>query len=405
MRFNVVEFVEKIPAMDLSKTIPATEFEDRIARIRHALQRRDLDAGFAFGNELKPGDTGWLTGYDPHLEDAACIVGPKKVFILGGPEGAAYAEEMKRVGEFRNVMELKIPEEDYPGAEFYGIAELFKEACGEQPRKIGMLSLDSFLPVGLHQLIRSSTGAEIVDATDILLKARYIKSSSEQEVMRVAAQISTWAMKAMVAATEPGVRETEIAACADYVMRYLGADGRPGVSTLVNSGARISNVVGRASNKIIGEGELVLLGLGARFQGLSSSISRTLIAGNGSNDQRRLLEVGEKAYELAAAKLGYEMPASGPDLSVHEYLAAFGLRPLYSVVHNIGWTEAMEGYGAATRYSTYSFPKNVTLMVDVGIFGCPFESLEPAYVGLRFEDPFLIDDAGRLEKLTDLPIH
>lgn len=404
MSFDVVDFTNAIPAIDLSKRIPIPEFEERIARVRYVLKERDLDAGFAFGSELKPGDTGWLTGYDPHLEDTACIVGPKKVFILGGPEGAAYAEEMKMVGEFRNLMELKIPEEDYPGAEFFGIADLFKEACGESPRRIGMLSLYSFLPVGLHQLVRASTGAEIVDATDILLKERYIKSSSEQQVMRVAALISTWAMRAMVAAIEPGARETQVAACADYVMRYLGADGRPGVSTLVNSGSRISNVVGRASNKIIEEGDLVLLGLSARYQGLSSSISRTLIVGDGSSDQQKLLQIGEKAYELAAQKLGYGMPASGPDLAVHEYLAPFGLRPLYSVIHNIGWTEAMEGYGAATRYSKYSFPKNVTLMVDVGIFGSPFESLESSCVGLRFEDPFLINDAGGLEKLTDLPI-
>jgi len=404
MKFNVADFAGRIPRVDLSKKIPAAEYEERIDRVRKEIDSRGIDVGFAFGTELKPGDTGWLTGYDPHLEDTACIVGPKAVFLLGGPEGAAYAEEMKKAGEFRNLFELKIPEEDYPGATFFTLAELFEEACGGKPRRIGLLSLDSFLPAGMLELIRSSAEAEIVDATDILLKARYIKSKNEQAVMKVAAEISTWAMRALIAVIEPGVRETEAAACADYVMRFLGADGRPGVTTLVNSGERISNVLGRASNKIIREGDSVLLGLSARYEGLSSCVSRTIMVGKGTADQEELLQHGERAYNLAVEKLGYNMPASGPDLAVHEYLKPLGLYPSYSVVHNIGWTEAMEGYGAATRYSEYTFPKNVTLMVDVGIFGLPFKSVQPQYVGLRMEDPFLINDSGELEKLSDLPI-
>jgi Xaa-Pro aminopeptidase len=404
MNFNVVDFASRIPPIDLSTKIPVAEYEQRIDRIRGELHSRQIDIGFAFSTELKPGDTGWLSGYDPHLEDAACIVGPRAVFILGGPEGAPYAEEMKKVGEFRNLFELKIPEEDYPGATFFTLAELFEEACGSKPKRIGLLSLDSFLPVGMLELIRSSTDAEVVDATDILLKARYIKSKNEQAVMKVAAKISTWAMRALIAAVEPGMRETEAAACADYVMRFLGADGRPGVTTLVNSGDRISNVLGRASNKIIREGESVLLGLSARYEGLSSSISRTITVGQTARDQEELLRHGERAYHLAVQSLGYGMPASGPDLAVHEYLQPLKLHPLYSVVHNIGWTEAMEGYGAATRYSVYVFPKNVTLMVDIGIFGVPFRTIRPRYVGLRMEDPFLINDSGELEKLTDLPI-
>jgi hypothetical protein len=43
-------------------------------------------------------------------------------------------------------------------------------------------------------------------------------------------------------------------------------------------------------------------------------------------------------------------------------------------------------------------------MLDVGVFGCQFRSLEPQHVGMRMEDPYLIDADGRLRKLTDLPV-
>lgn len=402
--FDVVRFTQEIPPIALASGLPSAVHEERIERTRQMLRERTLDVGFAYGNELKPGDTGWLTGYDPHLEDTACIVGAKKLIILGGPEGAAYAREMKKVGEYRNVEELKIPEEDYPGATFDSLGDLLEEACGGPVKRIGLLSMKSYFPVSLMELLEGAAREAVVDASDFLLKAKYHKDERELAIMETAALISTWAMRAMVEAVQPGMKETQVAACADYVMKFLGADGRPGVHTLVNSGRRISNVIGRASNKVIEEGDLVLLGLSARYEGLASSISRTLAAGKASADSLELLEHGATAYERAERKIGFNLPAKGPDIAARSYLTGVGLHQMYSAVHGIGWTEAMEGIGAATQYSRYDFPRSIALMLDVGIFGCPFKGLPAEKVGLRIEDPFLIDGRGTLRKLTDLPL-
>jgi Xaa-Pro aminopeptidase len=403
MRFDLAKFMSKLDPIDLDVSIPAPEFESRIERTRAMLQERSIDVGFACGNELKPGDVGWLTGYDPHLEDTACIVGRKKVFVLGGPEGAAYANELKKAGDFRNLDALKIPEEDYPGAVFHSMADLLEEANGGKVGTIGLLSPESYLPVSLLRLLEEY-GAATKDASDFLLKSRYIKSAAEQRIIRIAAIISTHAMRAMASSVHAGVRETEVAAIGDYVMRALGADGRPGVSTLVNSGSRISNVIGRASNKEICAGDMVLLGLSARFQGLASSVSRTVVAGEESPDQKELLDRSADAYRAAEKRIVFGKTASGPDIAARESLKAHGLSPMYSVVHNIGWTEAMEGFGAATQYSDYPFPRNITIMLDIGIFGTAFRGLVPSMVGMRMEDPFLINNEGETEKLADLPV-
>ena len=47
---------------------------------------------------------------------------------------------------------------------------------------------------------------EIIDASEILLDCRYQKSPQELEMMSIAARISTYAMKAMIAAIRPGLR-------------------------------------------------------------------------------------------------------------------------------------------------------------------------------------------------------
>ena len=403
MNFDVKHFVESLPSIDLSMRIPRSEYESRLERVRAQLKARGLDIGIAFGNELRPGDTGWLTAYDPQLEPTAVVLGPKAALILGGPEGEAYARETKMVGDFRNVLEFKIPEEDYPGYTFTQLADAMKEACGSDPKRIGMLTLPSILPLEVHKLIGESSSAEVVDASDLMLEYRYNKSPLELAMMSIAGRISTYAMKAMLECIEPGMRETEVAACADYVQKATGAD-RLGINTIVCSGWRASNVIGRASNKILQENEMVVLGCSARYDGLTSCLGRTVFLGKLGKDQGALMEHAIGAYRKGIAKIGCDRPANQVDQTVRSMLDPVGLSPLYSVVHGIGWTEAMEGKGAATQHSTWKFPKGTAFMVDLGIFGRSFGKLPAKEVGLRIEDPYSIDHEGNVNVFTDLPL-
>lgn len=396
---TIEHFVESI---DLTTT-PASEYHEREARLRGALSARGLDVGFAFGNELFPGDTGWLTGYDPQIEPTAVAIGEAATLLIGGPEGEAYASESSKVGSFRNVTEFKIPEEDYPGYSFVPLASVLAEACGRSPRRVGLLTLPSVVPVSIVRLIESVDGIELVDAGDIMLDLRYHKSPNELAMMRKAAHISTNAMKAMLYFIKPGMRELELAAYAEYVMKAMGAD-RTGFSTILCSGDRAPNVIGRASNRVMEEGDMVVLGASARFDGLASCIGRTVVLGAPSEAQRRLFDRAVAAFEVGRSQIAHERPASAVDRTVREILDPLGLSPLYSLVHGIGWTEAMEGKGAATQHSEWNFPSGTAFMVDLGIFGCGFEEIPASRLGLRLEDPYVIDHAGETERMTDLPL-
>jgi len=402
MKFNPQTFVEALPSLDLSTNVPSEEFSERVNRVKQELAKKKIDIAFTYGDEHRPGDTGWLTGYDPQIESTAVVIGPKKALLLGGPEGQYYAEEMMRVGEYRNLVEYKIPEEDYPGFEFTTLKDVFKEAYGSEIKRIGLLTTKENIPHHIMNIL-NDTGAEIVDISDWLLQAKYYKSESELKVMRIAARITTYAMEAMIRATEPGIRELEVAACGDYVLKYMGAD-RYGVDTIVASGERAHTVLGRASNKVIKEGELVLLTISARYEGLTSCLGRTVVAGHPNDDQKEFFQHTAKAYTLCVDKLGYGKPAREVDRMARNYLKKLGVEPMYSVVHNIGWTEAMEGMGAATQYSEYNFPKSIALQLDIGIFGKTYRGISAKQMGFRLEDPFCINHEGKAEKMTILPI-
>jgi Xaa-Pro aminopeptidase len=405
MAFDVCSFVKNLEPIDLERKIPKSEYESRIKTLQGILNNRGFDVGIAFGNELRPGDTGWLTGYDPQIEPTAAVIGKKGLFVLGGPEGEAYAKETMMAGTFINVLEFKIPEEDYPGYEFMPLNKILFEAAGIEPKKIGILTLPSILPLEIFQLLKEIPNTEIIDASEILLDCRYQKSPQELEMMSIAARISTYAMKAMIAAIRPGLRELEVAACADYVMKAMGAD-RVGISTIVCSGWRAPNVIGRASNKIIEEGDMIDLTVSARYDGLASCMGRTVIAGKAHPDQLEFIDIAIKAYEKGIEAISYSKPASEVDRIVRSILDPQGLSPLYSLVHGIGWTEAMEGKGAATQHSTWNFPKGIAFMLDLGIFGRSFKSLDKNHMGLRIENPFIIDHEGNTKCLTvDLPLY
>jgi Xaa-Pro aminopeptidase len=408
MDFNLSEYMRgtygrglRLP--DLSKKIPVEEFGKRVEMLREALGELGVDVAFAYGDERSPGDVGWLTGYHPHIESALVVVGRKKVLVLGGPCGEAYAKETMRTGEFRCLEELVIPGEDYPGVRFDKIDHVLREASGGAPKAIGNMTARDTVPVAVVDLMKEAVEAEVRDCSRWMVQARYRKSPAELSMMAIAAYISTWGMDAMLHSIEPGKRETECAAVAEYVMKSMGADTF-GFNTIVCSGLRASNVLGRAGNKVIEDGDLVVLGTSARSEGMTAALGRTVVVGAKPHpDKIELIAHCVKAYESCKGSYKCGAPAKEVDLAARNHLRSVGLDGLHNTVHGIGWTECMEGSGEATQHSSYVFPKGIASQIDVGVFGRAFKSLSPAEVGVRVENPWVIDHEGNSCSLTYLP--
>ncbi len=401
MKFNVHEYVQALPPLDLSLRMPPAEFAARVGKLREELAGRRLDAAVAYGTEYRPGDAGWLTGYDPHIEYTMVVVGPEKVLVLGSPDALRYAEEMMRVGEFRCLSASGIPDADYPGYQYVSLREAIAEACGRPGRDVGLLTPAEVLTWEARQILQQAIEGKIVPMSDTMADLRYLKSDEELRMMRVAAQLSTWGMEAMLRAIQPGVRELQAAACADYAMKYMGAD-RLGFTTIVMSGSRVTSNIGRATERVMQAGDMVVLGTSARYEGLTSALGRTVVVGGAGADQAELIGHAARAHELAAGKLVCGQPARLVDQASRDYLKTVDLAPMYNVGHGIGWTEVFEK-GIASRHSDYDFPAGIAIQIDVGIVGVPYKSLPADRVGLRIEDPFIIDGAGKTERLTGLP--
>lgn len=372
------------------------ELVDRLARLREPMERHGVQAALAHGTSFMPGDVQYLTGYDPQLESAAVLITAKRMIGLGGPEGQAMFADQALLGDWRNLSAFKIPGQTYD-LRFWTLTEVLEETLGAIPASVAALSEPNIVP---WEAVRGLTdaGVELRDASWILRELRYRKSPVELELYRTASGIATDAMRAMLAEVGPDVCELDVAAAADAAVKRGGAYAT-GFDAIVCSGPRIDTIIGRASPRIIRDGDLVMLGVSPRYEGYASALGRTVVAGRPTSEQDAFLDRGAEALELAAQALVPGRPARQVDLAARSHLEGHGLGRfhIYGVGHGIGLSECLEDR-TATAVSDYELPTGIAMMLDVGLFG------HPEFHGARHEDPFLIDHDGHVERLTDLPV-
>jgi len=381
----------------LTKHIPEHEYKERAEKVRRNLADEGLEVAIAYATEHMPGDVQYLTGYDPHLENVALLVTPDRMIALGGAEGAKMFEDGARFGEWRNLTLFEIPFQDYGDTKFWTLPEILRDVLGKMPKEIGILSAGNVISSEMMELIKGvGMPGEVRDVSHIMAKARYEKSPIELHMYEIAGAIATQAMRAVLKQVGPGVRELELAAEADHVMKKMGAYSY-GFDAIICSGPRINTIIGRSANRVIREGELVMLGVSPRYEGYTSALGRTVVAGTASSEQQEFLDFGIEAYYLAAKEFKFGNPAKRVDIAAREYLTSAGLGRYhtYGVGHGIGFTECLEGK-TATSVSDYEIPAGISMMLDVGLFGVP------KHFGARHENPQMIDQGGSARVLTDL---
>ena len=145
---------------------------------------------------------------------------------------------------------------------------------GYEGGKIGIVGLigagyaaEGSIPYMTFQNLKSLLPkAKFVDATNILTKARMIKSKEEIAMIEKASELANMEINTALKMLKPGIRERDIMVEMDYVSMKAGAEFGRDHWTLLNSGEGYP-VNHRDTNKIIQNGEILQLGHYTRFAG------------------------------------------------------------------------------------------------------------------------------------------
>jgi Xaa-Pro aminopeptidase len=249
------------------------------------------------------------------------------------------------------------------------------------------------LPIESWRALAKSVGGEekLEPANNLIREIRKIKDRQEIELIRKACNLTSEGMRVAFETIKPGITEKEVAVEVEYAMRKKGSDGT-GFDTIVASGVYSAFPHGACSNRIIREGDLVVVDLGATYEFYRSDMTRTFTAGKSSEKQRKIYETVKLAHQKAFETIKPNIPAREVDAAARQVIEAAGYGEFF--VHNLG-----HGVGLEVHEAPILSPDSKDVLAAGNVVTDEPGIYLPAYGGVRIEDTVLITQTGA-EKLT-----
>ena len=239
-------------------------------------------------------------------------------------------------------------------------------------------------------------GTEMVATDGLVEDLRRVKDAGEVARIKAACAMADAALAAVRHRLGEGATEAEVALELEWQMRRLGADG-PSFDTIVASGPNGAMPHHRAGERRITDGDLVVIDFGALFDGYHSDMTRTVMVGQPTETQRRMLDAvhASQAAGVAAVRSGVEAR------DVDEACRA--------VLRDAGWEDAfVHGTGHGVGLDIHESPRvsptapgslcdGHVVTVEPGVY-------LPEHGGVRIEDTVVVTANG-CRTLTLAPKH
>ncbi len=381
--------------------IPDSEFIERVEKVQKIMAEKGYDFLLCYGNEAEPQFVRYFSDYWPSFETAGVLIPVKgQAKLLIGPETLTYASDRSRISDIRQLKAFRESSEpEYPGKKLSTFNEVFEECMpNAKIKKFGVAGLP-LLTVGIYNDLMqslSSYGDVVLEkADDVVSSLRMYKTENELACMREAARITRETFDYVLENIKVGMTEAQVVGLALGKMHELGAE-RESYPLWVLTGEGSDQAISRPRQKVIKEGDMTFLQIGARYEGYASSIGRPVVFGTATPEQKRLIEAGYALQEkiLAFTKAG--VPAKDVADYHKKLICEMGLEDhyLYGPFHGNGLMEG-EAPWVETN-STYLLEENMTFCSDL------FLGSHKTKIGLRIEDVVRITKDG-CENITNYP--
>ncbi|MFH0797662.1 MAG: Xaa-Pro peptidase family protein [Candidatus Omnitrophota bacterium] len=378
------------------RSITKEGFHKRIRSIQEEMERRKIDAIMVYGDEYRKENLRYVSNFWPIFERASVFIGRKGDPILAGaPEGEKYAREMAVWDDYRNIKEflcVSVPEEiDYPLADFSSLREILGETMGAG-KKLGLAGSRDIPHIIHERILKASPAIEIVPADDILEKMRLIKSESEVLCLKEAGRLAGIAYEELLKNAVPGQTELYATGKAEGAARSAGAEGI--TFTVFGSGQRTNTIIGRPTEKVIEDGDMMMVSIAVQYEGYVATAEFPFVAGKMSEEQKFLIGTLIEATNvglpyLKAGKPMQEFVRAVRNVFRKKNLAQYDI---YPPLHGCGLAEAESPY--PDEDTGAPFQAGMTVNTDISLFGHPAGSN-------RIEEGFVITEKG-MESLTPL---
>lgn len=369
------------------QVIPDSEFRQRFNKIQEEVNKRDLDGLLIHSNESDFANVRYLSDYWPIFESAGVLVFKEgKPILIIGPESETFAQDRSKIPAIRKILEYReSAEPEYPDMSLDTFEQIFRERLPSGINRLGVAGY-SIIPVPVYEVLKKAVpNIEIVRADDILAQMRMRKSPNEITLLREANRISGLALEETLKAIRPGVTELQLVGTAQKAMYENGAEYES-MPQYIFSGKSTTHAISRPSYKVLREGEMIQLGIGARVSGYAASIGRPLCLGKMPSEMRKLTQAGLDAHLKTMEWVKAGISAKEVAEKFYSYLndRGFGKNVLYGPCHGIGLIEVERPW--IELNSQFVLEENMTFQVDT--FLCTRD------YGLRWEDAVRVTREG-----------
>lgn len=331
---------------------------------------------------------------------ALLINRPEDRYYLSGFSGSnAYLLLLEKqnylITDFRYVEQAKNETEGfeirmYQRSELYNtIADILTE------NNLSELTLDSSaVTYQEYSTFKDSLDIDLRMIPNILREIRSVKEQKEIDIIQAAQSISEKAFTKMIDKIRPGVSERDLSVELEYQMLLLGAS-RIAFPNIVASGKRSALPHGRATDKLIEDGDFITFDFGAYYEGYCADMTRTVVVGHYSEKQKKIYDIVLEAQLTAinyakAGVTGKELDGVARDLIAQ---AGYGDYFGHGLGHGIG--KVVHEAPSANQTSQDILQPNQIISIEPGIY-------IPEWGGVRIEDLIVIKEDGNinLNKLT-----
>ena len=308
------EAKERIPVQ-----ISTAELERRWAAVRQQMEEKGIDVLVMQNNNQ------WLGGYVKYFTDIPAANGyPMTVLFERDAEmtvincGPHMSEESRLTDLSARDWSLRGVGNRWTAPYFPSLcystiydAQLIVDYLGKRDKlTIGWVGPSHIHGVFQDHLRKNLTKADFVDATDMVDCIKAIKSPEEIDMIKKAAVVQDMGFQAVLDALEPGKRDHEIMAAAQYCLEMNGSEEQLIILGSTAMGSPASMYKRHFMHRMIGQGDQFTVMLEANGPGgMYTELARNCVVGKASNEQQEAFAV---AKEAQAETLKLLKPGANP---------------------------------------------------------------------------------------------
>ncbi|MGH7648560.1 MAG: M24 family metallopeptidase, partial [Gemmatimonadaceae bacterium] len=218
--------------------------------------------------------------------------------------------------------------------------------------------------------------------TDVVETLREQKDEGEIASIAAAAAVAERALERTLGVVRPGQTELEIAGTLERALREEGSEGFP-FETIVASGERSALPHARAAERAVRSGDFLLIDFGAIVNGYCSDITRTVVVGRATTEQRDVHGIVRRANERASSLVRAGMSGRDADALARRYIEDCGLGEAFG--HSLGHGIGIEVHEAPrlARTTEAVLPEFAVVTIEPGVY-------RAGWGGVRVEDDVVL---------------